>query len=68
MLCCEKEQYGKKRVRKSVESYLASGPEATVKGVIQEFLAFNGQKALDDDVTIAVAQILAHGPGTQAGG
>jgi sigma-B regulation protein RsbU (phosphoserine phosphatase) len=58
----EREMYGKKRVRKSVESHLAGGPQTVVDGVIQEFLAFNGDKPLDDDVTIAVAQVLGSAP------
>lgn len=57
------EMYGKKRARKLVEAQLQSGPEAVVKNLMQDFLKHNQQKPLDDDVTIAVTQILQGSPG-----
>jgi sigma-B regulation protein RsbU (phosphoserine phosphatase) len=52
------EMYGKKRVRKSVESNLAQGPEKIISQLIEDFLMHNGGKPLDDDVTIAAIKIL----------
>jgi sigma-B regulation protein RsbU (phosphoserine phosphatase) len=55
------EMYGKKRVRKMVEANLSAGPETVVKNLIADFLKHNGEKPLDDDVTIATAMILGTG-------
>jgi sigma-B regulation protein RsbU (phosphoserine phosphatase) len=49
--------FGKKRVRKNVEGTVAQGPEAVVSSLMQEFLAHNLGKDLDDDVTLAVVKI-----------
>jgi serine phosphatase RsbU (regulator of sigma subunit) len=46
------EMFGKKKVRKFVESQVASGPDAVVATIMKDFMAFNEGKALDDDVTI----------------
>ncbi|HTL12504.1 MAG TPA: SpoIIE family protein phosphatase, partial [Bdellovibrionota bacterium] len=51
------EQYGKKRARQTVEKYLSGGPDGIVDGIMKDFLPYNGDKPLDDDVTLAVAQI-----------
>lgn len=57
----EGEQFGKKRVRKIVEEKVAQGPEQIVQDLVAQFLAHNGTKPLDDDLTIAAAQIRAGG-------
>jgi len=54
------DMFGKKRVRKIIEGKLKEGPESAVKGVVSDFLSFNSGK-LDDDVTLAIVQILPHG-------
>lgn len=54
----EGEMYGKKRVRKVVEASLGRGAKAVSDQVLAEFMGHNGAKALDDDVTLAVVQIL----------
>jgi serine phosphatase RsbU (regulator of sigma subunit)/HAMP domain-containing protein len=60
--------YGKKKVRKRVEASLARGPKAVVSDLMKEFLAHNGEKPLDDDVTLAVASILKIGSGPRPEG
>lgn len=55
------EMYGKKRVRKVIEAAVPSGPDDMIKNVMAEFLKHNGEKPLDDDVTIAAAMILPGG-------
>ena len=62
------DMYGKKKVRKRVEASLARGPKAVVSDLMKEFLAHNGDKPLDDDVTLAVATILKIGSGLRPGG
>jgi sigma-B regulation protein RsbU (phosphoserine phosphatase) len=60
----EGNMYGKKRVRRTVESALAGGPQSVIETIMADFLKYNEGKALDDDVTLATAQILAgKGPG-----
>ena len=61
------EMYGKKKVRKRVEASLARGPKSVVSELMSEFLAHNGEKPLDDDVTIVVASILKVGAGLNRG-
>lgn len=52
------EMYGKKRVKKLVEANLATGPQALINTLMEDFLKHNDGKPLDDDVTIAAALIL----------
>jgi sigma-B regulation protein RsbU (phosphoserine phosphatase) len=58
------DMFGKKRVRQIVEGNLSNGPGTIVNSLIKEFMKFNEGKALDDDVTIAAAKLLA---GSNAG-
>lgn len=51
------EMFGKKRVRKAVQAGLSQGPKVVIESLMAEFLAHNGSKPLDDDVTLAVAKI-----------
>ena len=51
------DMFGKKRVRKNVESLVKLGPRAVVEGLMKDFLEHNSGKDLDDDVTLAVAKI-----------
>jgi sigma-B regulation protein RsbU (phosphoserine phosphatase) len=53
------DMFGKKRVRQIVEGNLSNGPATIVNALISEFMKFNEGKALDDDVTIAAARLLA---------
>jgi len=55
------DMYGKKKVRKRVEASLSRGPAGVISDLMKEFLAHNGEKPLDDDVTLAVASILKVG-------
>jgi len=55
------EQYGKKRSRKMIESTLSQGPREVVDQLIADFMQHNGDKMLDDDVTLAVVQFNATG-------
>jgi len=50
-------QFGKKQMKKTVEAHLELGPEGVVRNLILDFLNYSTAKELDDDVTIAVAQI-----------
>jgi serine phosphatase RsbU (regulator of sigma subunit) len=52
------EMYGKKRVRKKVESALEGGPDAVIRSLVDDFTAHNQGKAFDDDVTLAVVKFL----------
>jgi sigma-B regulation protein RsbU (phosphoserine phosphatase) len=52
------EMYGKKRVRRALESGLAEGPKVMISNLMEDFLRYNDGKSLDDDVTVAAAQIL----------
>jgi sigma-B regulation protein RsbU (phosphoserine phosphatase) len=61
------EMYGKKRTRKVVEAHVGAGPEALISELMKDFLAHNGEKPLDDDVTLAAARILSV-PAQEAGG
>lgn len=47
-------QYGKKQLRSMLERTAVGGPEIVVKSLMEDFLAHNGGKPLDDDVTLAV--------------
>ncbi len=53
----EGEMFGKKRVRKNVESSVGGGPGNVLENLMKEFLEHNKGKDLDDDVTLAVALI-----------
>ncbi|HUP57614.1 MAG TPA: SpoIIE family protein phosphatase [Bdellovibrionota bacterium] len=57
------EMYGKKRVRTVVEQSIKSGPQAVIANLMSEFLAYNGDKPLDDDVTLAAAMFHPAGGG-----
>jgi sigma-B regulation protein RsbU (phosphoserine phosphatase) len=58
------EIYGKKRARKKIEENLAAHPQALIDSLIVDFKAFNGEKPLDDDATLAAIRIL--NPSTEA--
>jgi serine phosphatase RsbU (regulator of sigma subunit) len=60
----EGEMFGKKRVRKIVEAKVGEGPQAVIDGLMGDFMPWNTGKALDDDVTLAVARIESIGPGS----
>jgi serine phosphatase RsbU (regulator of sigma subunit) len=53
----EGHMYGKKRTRKIVESSYGRGEEFMVNSIVKDFLTFNGDKALDDDLTLVAAQL-----------
>lgn len=53
----EGEQYGKKRTRKMVEANLGAGTEVMLKELMRDFMAFNTDKPLDDDVTLVATRI-----------
>ena len=55
------EQFGKKHVRTVVEENLSEGPEHIISQLIVAYTAHNGDKALDDDITLAVAKITSMG-------
>lgn len=50
-------QYGKKKARKILEAAAAKGPGAMIQDLIQDFLVHNGDKPLDDDVTLASVRL-----------
>ncbi len=53
-----KEQYGKKRVKKIVEASLADGPRGVIDALKKAYMEYNGnEKSLDDDVTLASIRI-----------
>lgn len=52
-------QYGKKAARKAIMDSLSGGPTEIVAAMVSDFKNFSGDKKLDDDVTIAVIQILS---------
>ena len=54
----DKEVYGKKRARRLIEKNVALGPKKIVENLSVDFSKFNEGKSLDDDVTLAVIQIL----------
>lgn len=60
------EMFGKKRVKKSVETSVRLGPQETLQRLTSEFMQHNGEKALDDDVTIAIVQMYPNGVRTVA--
>lgn len=49
--------YGKKRSRKIVETNFGRGEEQMINAIVKDFLAFNGDKSLDDDLTLVAAQL-----------
>ncbi len=49
--------YGKKRARKTIESAYGRGEEHMINAVVKDFLAFNGTKPLDDDLTLVAAML-----------
>lgn len=54
-----KEQYGKKRAKQVVESFLDQGPLAVLEGIKKSYQEYNGPtKHLDDDVTLATIRLL----------
>ena len=52
------EMFGKKTVKKIVEANLQKGPDGIISNLMNAFNAHNGEKPLDDDVTLAAAVIL----------
>jgi len=57
----EGEMFGKKKVRKAIEASLAEGPRVALDRLVREFLAHNGEKQFDDDVSLAMVEILKVG-------
>ena len=57
----EGEMYGKKRVKKVMESVVAQGPYQSLQTLTREFMSHNGEKALDDDVTLAIIEMYPNG-------
>lgn len=55
------EQYGKKNMKKSFESRLEMGAQAAVRGLYSDFMTYNGDKALDDDVTLCALDVTQSG-------
>jgi len=55
------EMFGKKRVKKSVEESVQLGPYESLQRLTTEFMQHNGEKALDDDVTIAILEMYPNG-------
>ncbi len=53
------EMFGKKRMRQIVERNLSSGLDSIATSLMKEFMQYNEGKALDDDCTLAAAQILS---------
>ncbi|MEK7691083.1 MAG: SpoIIE family protein phosphatase [Bdellovibrionota bacterium] len=60
--------YGKKRVKKVLEGSLASGPEGMIEALVADFKQHNGEKPLDDDITLSTIEILTAGHGGGGGG
>ena len=54
-------QFGKKSVRKIVQSHVNHKPKEIIDALMKDFRSHNGTKPFDDDVTLAVARI--HGSG-----
>lgn len=52
----EQEMFGKKRVLKIVKDSAGAGPDSIIDELTSEFLAYNGQKPLDDDITLVTVQ------------
>jgi serine phosphatase RsbU (regulator of sigma subunit) len=52
------DMYGKKRVRKILESSLSGGPNLVIQALMNDFLKHNDGKPLDDDVTVAAMMVL----------
>lgn len=52
------EVYGKKRARKKIEENLGAHPQSLIDSLVNDFKAFNGDKPLDDDATLAAIRIL----------
>ena len=55
------EMYGKKRVKKIMEEAVQQGPYESIQRVTREFMNHNGEKPLDDDVTLAVIEMYPNG-------
>ncbi len=55
------EMYGKSRARRTVEASVGQGPENIINTLMKDFMSHNGTKALDDDISLAVAKILPKG-------
>lgn len=51
-------QFGKKNVRSLIESNLSNGVEKSIDQLMAAFNKHNGTKPLDDDITLAAAQLL----------
>lgn len=60
------EMYGKKRARKVVEAALETGPNGVIIALTADFMAHNGTKPLDDDLTLACAHIKKFSEAAQA--
>lgn len=50
-------QYGKKRARKILETQCDRGEDHLIDSLVADFMAHNGDKALDDDVTLVAVTL-----------
>jgi sigma-B regulation protein RsbU (phosphoserine phosphatase) len=55
------EMYGKKRVKRVMEAEVSQGPYQSLQTLTREFMNHNGEKPLDDDVTLAVIEMYPNG-------
>ncbi|MBL7713853.1 MAG: SpoIIE family protein phosphatase [Bdellovibrionales bacterium] len=55
------EQYGKKNMKKTFESRLNLGAQNAVRGLFQDFMTYNGDKPLDDDVSLCALEVIREG-------
>lgn len=51
------DMYSKKRARSTVEAQVPQGPETLIRELMADFMSHNGDKALDDDVTLVAAKL-----------
>ncbi|MEK6580105.1 MAG: SpoIIE family protein phosphatase, partial [Bdellovibrionota bacterium] len=53
--------YGKKRLIGCLEKGMGGGPDAVMNGILSDFYEHNGDRPLNDDITIAIAQFVTPG-------
>jgi serine phosphatase RsbU (regulator of sigma subunit) len=51
------DMYGKKQVRKILEGAIKKHPKEIIDSIMEDFTKYNGDKPLDDDVTLAITRI-----------
>ncbi|OFZ20472.1 MAG: hypothetical protein A2X94_10690 [Bdellovibrionales bacterium GWB1_55_8] len=51
--------YGKKRAVRMIQSNVQAGPEQVIRNLVADFMAHNGGKSFDDDLTVAAALLLS---------